>query len=109
MPDTIFGQIARGEIAVERVHEDEICLGFADIAPVAPVHLLVIPRHPFSDAVEADAPTLGHCLSVAAQLGATFCPDGFRLVTNIGKQGGQSVEHLHIHVIGGRDLGWPPG
>jgi histidine triad (HIT) family protein len=109
MADTIFGKIARGETAVNLLHEDEICVAFADINPQAPVHILVIPRQPFEDAVQADAATLGHVLRVAAKIGAEKCPGGFRLVTNIGADGGQSVQHLHIHVLGGRALGWPPG
>ncbi|HEX8550276.1 MAG TPA: histidine triad nucleotide-binding protein [Abditibacteriaceae bacterium] len=109
MADTIFGRIVRGEIPVETVYEDDICLAFADIAPQAPVHLLVIPREPFEDATQADAATLGHVFAVAAKLGAEKCPNGFRLVTNIGSGGGQSVAHLHIHVLGGRALKWPPG
>lgn len=109
MADTIFGKIVRGEIEVELVYEDEICVAFPDIAPQAPTHILVIPREPFVDAVQADAATLGHVVSVAAKLGAERCPNGFRLVTNIGEEGGQSVYHLHVHVLGGRPLEWPPG
>lgn len=109
MPETIFGKIARGEIAVQLLHEDELCVAFADITPQAPVHLLVIPRQPFEDATQADEATLGRVLAVAARLGAKHCPDGFRLVTNKGSDGGQSVQHLHIHVLGGRPLAWPPG
>jgi histidine triad (HIT) family protein len=109
MADTIFGKIARGEIEVEIVYEDEICVAFPDIAPVAPIHILVIPREPFEDATVADGSTLGHVLQVAARIGKDRCPDGFRLVTNIGEEGGQSVAHLHIHVLGGREMKWPPG
>lgn len=109
MPDTIFGKIARGEIEVEIIYEDDVCVAFPDIAPVAPTHILVIPREPFEDAVQADESTLGHVLSVAAKLGSERCPNGFRLVTNIGDEGGQSVQHLHIHVLGGRAMQWPPG
>ena len=109
MADTIFGKIARGEVPVELLHEDEICVAFADVNPQAPVHILVIPREPFEDATQADAATLGHVMQIAAQLGAARCPDGFRLVTNIGADGGQSVAHLHVHVLGGRAMGWPPG
>lgn len=109
MADTIFGKIARGEIEVELIYQDEICVAFPDIAPQAPTHFLVIPREPFEDAVEADAGTLGHILAVAAKLGQEHCPDGFRLVTNIGEEGGQTVQHLHIHVLGGRAMTWPPG
>ena len=109
MTDTVFGKIARGEVTVEIVYQDEICLAFPDIAPQAPVHLLVIPRTPFEDATQADESTLGHILMVAAKLGSEGCPNGFRLVTNIGEEGGQSVPHLHVHVLGGRALEWPPG
>jgi histidine triad (HIT) family protein len=107
--DTIFGRIARGEMQVETVYEDEKCLAFADIAPQAPIHLLVIPREPFEDVVEADEATLGHVFAIAAKLGAEKCPNGFRLVTNIGGDAGQSVQHLHVHILGGRSLTWPPG
>lgn len=109
MADTIFGKIARGEMQVPLVHEDEICVAFNDIDPKAPVHILVIPREPFEDAVQANTSTLGHVLEVAARLGRERCPNGFRLVTNIGEDGGQSVQHLHVHVLGGRQLSWPPG
>jgi histidine triad (HIT) family protein len=109
MADTIFGKIARGEIPADVVYEDEYCLAFNDIAAQAPVHILVIPREPYEDATQADAETLGRLMQVAARLGAERCPQGFRLVTNIGAQAGQSVQHLHIHVLGGRALSWPPG
>lgn len=109
MAETIFGKIARGELAVSLVYEDEQCVAFPDIAPQAPVHILVIPRHPYEDAYDADEATLGHLMHVAAKLGAQNCPDGFRLVANTGAEGGQSVQHLHIHVLGGRPLSWPPG
>ena len=109
MAETIFGKIARGEIAVSLVYEDETCVAFPDIAPVAPVHFLVIPRRAYEDATVADEETLGHLFKVAAHIGAQNCPDGFRLVTNIGDEGGQSVPHLHVHVLGGRALGWPAG
>ena len=109
MPDTIFGKIARGELPVELLHQDEICVAFSDVNPQAPVHVLVIPRQAYEDAVQSDAATLGHLMKVAARFGAARCPGGFRLVTNIGPDGGQSVPHLHVHVLGGRHLGWPPG
>jgi len=109
MADTIFGKISRGEIPVEFVYEDDQCLAFNDINPQAPVHLLVIPRTPYEDATHADDATLGHVMEVAARLGREKCPQGFRLVTNIGAEGGQSVQHLHVHVLGGRPLAWPPG
>lgn len=109
MADTIFGKIARGEVQVELLHEDELCVAFNDINAQAPIHILVIPREPVIDATQADAQTLGHIMQVAAKIGREKCPDGFRLVTNIGAKGGQSVPHLHIHVLGGRAMGWPPG
>ena len=104
MPETIFSKIIRREIPADIVYEDEICLAFNDVAPQAPVHILVIPLQPFEDAVEADEETLGHVMKVAAELGAKNCAGGFRLVTNIGADGGQTVQHLHIHVLGGRKL-----
>jgi histidine triad (HIT) family protein len=109
MADTFFGKIARGEVTVDTVYEDEQCVAFNDVNPQAPVHILVIPREPYEDAVEADAATLGHVMDVAARLGQERCPDGFRLVTNIGPDAGQSVQHLHVHVLGGRHMSWPPG
>ena len=109
MAETIFAQIARGEIDVPLLHRDELCVAFADQAPQAPVHLLVIPREPFEDITEADGATIARVMEVAAKLGAEKCPDGFRLVTNTGKDAGQSVQHWHVHVVGGRELSWPPG
>ena len=109
MAETIFGKIVRGEIPADIVYQDEYCLAFNDIAAQAPVHILVIPREPYEDATQADAETLGQLMQVAARLGAERCPNGFRLVTNIGAEAGQSVQHLHIHVLGGRALSWPPG
>ena len=106
MQDTIFGKIARGEIAANLVYEDPKCVAFPDIAPAAPVHLLVIPREPFENILEADSETVAHVMKIAAQLGAQHCPDGFRLVTNTGKNGGQTVFHWHVHVLGGRELNW---
>jgi histidine triad (HIT) family protein len=111
---TIFAKILAGEIPADVVFEDEHCMVFRDINPVAPQHLLVIPRKPLvslADATADDESLLGHLLvaaaTVADQLG--FGEDGYRLVTNIGRHGGQSVFHLHIHLLGGRQLLWPPG
>ena len=109
MAETIFAKIARGEIEVPLLYQDDVCLAFADNAPQAPVHLLVIPRQPFEDITLADEPTIARVMQVAAQLGAQKCPGGFRLVTNTGKDAGQSVQHWHVHVLGGRELSWPPG
>ena len=109
MQDTIFGKIVRGEIPVEKLYEDDICLAFPDVAPQAPVHILIIPKEAYVDAAQTPLQVLGHVMEVAARIGKERCPAGFRLVTNIGAGGGQSVFHLHIHVIGGRPLNWPPG
>eukprot|EP00277_Geminigera_cryophila_P030512 CAMPEP_0173058174 /NCGR_PEP_ID=MMETSP1102-20130122/1196_1 /TAXON_ID=49646 /ORGANISM="Geminigera sp., Strain Caron Lab Isolate" /LENGTH=130 /DNA_ID=CAMNT_0013923865 /DNA_START=381 /DNA_END=773 /DNA_ORIENTATION=+ len=116
--DTIFGKIIRGEIPCDKVYEDEQCLAFRDISPVAPTHMLVIPKTKISQLSLAskelgDSPAtkelLGHLMLVAAQLGREHCPDGCRYVINDGKEGCQSVYHLHVHVIGSKQLGWPPG
>ena len=109
MTETIFSKIIRREIAADIIHEDELCLAFSDIVPQAPTHFLVIPKEPTLDATTCDAQTLGHLMHVAAKLGSERCVDGFRIVTNIGEDGGQSVAHLHLHVLGGRKLTWPPG
>lgn len=107
--DTIFGKIARGEMTVPLVFEDEYVVAFADIAPVAPVHLLVIPREPFVDITQAHEHAIARVFATAAKLGAEHCPGGFRLVTNTGKDAGQSVLYWHVHVLGGREMEWPPG
>ena len=109
MAETIFAKIARGEIEVPLLYQDDVCVAFADNAPQAPVHLLVIPREPFEDITEVDEPTIARVMAVAARLGAQHCPDGFRLVTNTGTDAGQTVQHWHVHVLGGRELSWPPG
>ena len=113
MADTIFGRIIRGEVPARIVHDDDRCLAFHDVAPQAPVHVLVIPKRPIAslaDATEADADLLGHLVLVATQLARTLgLEDGYRLVVNCGRDGGQSVDHLHVHLLGGRPLGWPPG
>jgi histidine triad (HIT) family protein len=109
MADTIFGKMARGEMDVNTVYQDDVCLAFPDINPQAPIHLLVIPRQPFEDATQADESTFGRLMTVAAKLGKEHCPNGFRLVINIGKEGNMEVPHLHVHVLGGRQMTWPPG
>jgi len=111
--DTIFGKIARGEIPADIVYEDDLCVAFRDIAPQAPAHVLVIPRQPVVNiADEAAEPGLvGHlvavCAKVAKQLGIE--ESGYRVVTNVGPDAGQSVAHLHFHLLGGRHMAWPPG
>lgn len=111
--DTIFGKIARGEMDANIVYEDEQCLAFRDMYPAAPMHILVIPRKPIPrlcDAEEQDAALLGHLMLAANKVAAAEgFGDKFRLVVNNGADAGQSVFHLHLHVIGGRSLSWPPG
>jgi histidine triad (HIT) family protein len=113
MADTIFGRIIRGEVPARIVHDDDRCLAFHDVAPQAPVHVLVIPKRPIASLAETtatDADLLGHLVLVATQLARTLgLADGYRLVVNCGRDGGQSVDHLHVHLLGGRPLGWPPG
>ncbi|NWY02601.1 HINT1 protein, partial [Nothoprocta ornata] len=111
--DTIFGKIIRKEIPANIIYEDEQCLAFHDISPQAPTHFLVVPKKPIvrlSEAEDSDESLLGHLMIVgkkcAANLGLT---KGFRMVVNEGPEGGQSVYHVHLHVLGGRQLGWPPG
>merc|ERR1712142_739361 len=112
--DTIFGKIIRKEIPAKIVYEDDEALAFHDVAPVAPTHVLVIPKKPIvshSKANDNDSKLLGHLMNVtrkvAQQLGLS--KDGYRIVINDGADGGQSVFHLHMHILGGRQLAWPPG
>ena len=109
---TIFDKIINKDIPSDIIFEDEKCIAFNDINPQAPVHFLVIPKYripTLEDTKEADSDMLGHLMVVAGRLGKERCPDGFRLVVNNGVDGGQSVYHLHLHVMGGRSLKWPPG
>lgn len=110
---TIFDRILAGEIPADVVYEDDRALAFRDIAPVAPVHVLVIPKRrivAIGEAEDADAELLGHLLVVARKVAELEgVGDAFRVVTNSGADAGQSVFHLHLHVIGGRGLTWPPG
>jgi histidine triad (HIT) family protein len=111
--ETIFSKIINKEIPADIVHEDDLALAFRDVNPQAPVHILVIPKQPIamvSDAVPADQLLLGHLLLVAAQIAKDQgLATGFRLVINNGDDGGQTVPHLHIHIMGGRAMQWPPG
>ncbi len=112
MADTIFGKILRGEIPADRVYEDERALAFRDVNPQAPTHVLVIPKQPIarlSEAGEDDRDLLGHLLLVANRVAAQEGLSDYRLVVNDGAGAGQSVFHLHLHVIGGRPFSWPPG
>jgi histidine triad (HIT) family protein len=112
--DTIFSKIIRKEIPARIAFEDEHCLAFHDISPQAPVHVLLIPKRPIRSMAElttSDSTLLGHMMSVipklAEQLGIK--DTGFRVVANTNSDGGQTVYHLHFHILGGRTLGWPPG
>lgn len=110
--DTIFGRILRGEIPCDQVYADERCIAFRDVAPQAPVHILVIPREHvvnLAEAGEQHAELLGVLLLVAAQVARQEGLEAFRTVINSGAGAGQTVFHLHVHVIGGRPLAWPPG
>ena len=110
--DTIFGKILRGEIPCDEVYNDALCLAFRDVAPQAPTHVLVIPRQPIESlrsAEDSDAALLGHLLLVAARVAKQEGLDDWRTVINSGAGAGQTVFHLHVHVIGGRPLAWPPG
>lgn len=112
--DTIFGAIVRGEVPADIVYEDDRCLAFRDLNPQAPVHVLVIPRVGIAglqEAHEADPALLGHLLQAAQNVAEQegLAEDGWRVVVNVGEHGGQTVAHLHLHVLGGRRLTWPPG
>ena len=114
MADCMFCKIAAGDIPSNKLFEDDQLLAFYDIDPQAPIHFLVIPKkHIDSAAVltEDDAALLGHIYAVIAQLAARLgiAENGYRVVTNVGADGGQSVKHLHFHVLAGRSLAWPPG
>ncbi len=111
--ETIFAKIIRKEIPADIVYEDDRALAFRDISPQAPVHVLVIPKEPVvnvGEAPQAQEALLGHLLWVAAEVARQEgVGDAFRVVTNSGAGAGQSVFHLHLHVIGGRPQSWPPG
>jgi histidine triad (HIT) family protein len=112
--DCLFCRIVAGEIPSTRVHEDDEVIAFRDIAPRAPTHILVIPRRHIAsaaDLVEADGPLLGRLFAVTAQVAREqgIADAGYRVVTNVGRWGGQTVDHLHLHLMGGRAFDWPPG
>ncbi len=113
MSDTIFGKIIRREIPANIVYEDDLALAFKDVNPQAPTHILVIPKKPIphiSDATPEDQALLGHLLltvkEVAEKAGLS---NGYRVVINNGADGGQTVDHLHFHILGDRFMKWPPG
>ena len=113
LSDNIFLKIIEKKIPAKLVHEDDLCVAFHDIGPKAPVHVLVIPKkviRTHADVADADKELLGHLHVVAAKLAAQLgLTDGYRLVVNCKERGGQSVPHLHFHLMGGRDFAWPPG
>ena len=112
-PKTIFKRIIDREIPAKILYEDELALAFPDVNPQAPVHILVIPKQEITSLAElkpADAGLIGHLFLVVQKLAAEQgLVNGYRTVINTGRDGGQSVDHLHIHLLGRRALGWPPG
>jgi histidine triad (HIT) family protein len=112
-PDCLFCKIAAGTIPAQRLYEDEQVLAFPDINPQAPVHVLLIPKQHLTSHAHAtpeDTAMLGNLLAAAGQVAQSQNLDnGYRLVVNTGPDGGQTVSHLHVHLLGGRHLGWPPG
>jgi|TARA_R110001599_G_scaffold80612_1_gene217692 histidine triad (HIT) family protein len=113
MSETIFTKIINREIPADIIYEDELCLAFNDIQPQAPVHFLIIPKKPIAtinDMAEEDKPLLGHLFWTAKKLAAEqgFAEDGYRVVMNCNEYGGQSVYHIHLHLLAGKRLGWPP-
>lgn len=114
MSDCLFCKIIAGEIPSSKVYEDDLCYAFNDIAPQAPTHFLVVPKAHITSvsAVNAgNSAVVAHIFEVIAKLAAElgFAEAGYRVVSNIGEQAGQSVPHLHFHVLAGRDMTWPPG
>ena len=110
---TIFKKIIDGEIPADVVHEDDLCLAFRDISPQAPVHVLIIPKKEIAtvdDIADEDAALIGHLWLVIRDIARKENLEaGYRVVVNCGDQGGQEVNHLHYHLLGGRRMKWPPG
>ena len=112
MSDCLFCKIIAGDIPSSKVYEDEVCFAFNDIAPQAPTHFLVIPKEHIASVSSITAENSGvvaHIFEVIAKLAAEMGMESYRVVSNIGEQAGQSVFHLHFHVLSGRDMTWPPG
>jgi histidine triad (HIT) family protein len=113
MSDTIFGKIIRREIPADIVYEDDLALAFKDVTPQAPTHILVIPKKPIpqiSLAEDSDRELLGHLLLTAKKVADRVgLKNGYRIVINNGEDGGQTVYHLHLHILGDRAMKWPPG
>ena len=111
-PDCLFCRIVAGEIPSDRLHTDDDVLAFRDIAPRAPTHVLVIPRRHIPDAqslTDADGPLVAKLFAVMRTIADEAGLNGYRVVTNVGADAGQSVPHLHFHLLGGRTMAWPPG
>ena len=112
MSDCLFCKIVAGEIPSSKVYEDEVCFAFNDIDPQAPTHFLVIPKEHIGSCGEITAENSGvvvHMFQVISQIAKERGMESFRVVSNCGEQAGQSVHHLHFHVLSGRDMTWPPG
>jgi len=111
--DCLFCKIVAGSIPAKRLYEDELCLCFADLNPQAPTHLLLIPKIHIASLAEAgpaQSSLLGHLLTKAAEIARSSNLDGgYRIAINTGPDGGQTVDHLHLHLFGGRQMHWPPG
>ena len=112
--DCLFCRIIAGEILADRLHDDDLVVAIRDIAPRAPTHILLMPRRHIAsaaDLTDADGPMLGRLFAVAADLARAegIAEGGYRLVSNVGRWGGQTVDHLHVHLMGGRAFEWPPG
>lgn len=110
---SIFSKIINREVEADIVYEDDLCLAFHDVNPQAPVHVLLIPKKPvesLDDFNDDDAALAGHLLLMVPQIASRLeITDGYRTVINTGRDGGQTVFHLHLHILGGRGLKWPPG
>ena len=112
MDNCLFCKIAAGDIPSKKAYEDDLCLAFYDIDPQAPVHFLVIPKEHIGSVAEVTADNstvVAHIFEVIAKLTKEMGIESYRVVSNIGEQAGQSVRHLHFHVLSGRDMTWPPG
>ena len=111
--DCLFCKIVAGSIPAKRVFEDDLCLCFADIHPQAPTHLLIVPKQHIASLAHAEttqAALLGHLMATAAKIAhSSGLSNGYRVAINTGPDGGQTVDHLHVHLLGGRHCGWPPG
>tara|TARA_Y100001968_G_scaffold333945_1_gene401609 strand:+ start:22314 stop:22655 length:342 start_codon:yes stop_codon:yes gene_type:complete len=110
--ETIFSKILKGEIPCDEIYNDDLCIAFRDIQPQAPTHILIIPRKnipSLKEVEDKDCSLLGHLLLISRKIAKEEGLEDWRTVINTGKSAGQTVFHLHIHIIGGRSLSWPPG